>query len=390
MCEPSEAHGTSPGEVPKYTAQKDLTISNRMIEPVAIRSLQCADHAQNIPPTVLSVQWFVGKRCNYDCTYCSPHIHDQVSDFLDLPKMLDLICGLQVHAQSQGKKIKWTITGGEPFLDPSLLSAVGKIHQHEATEQINITTNGSLKFSLYSKFLPYLKGITVSLHPERTLQEIEKTMDTVVKIQQDGRCFVSVNLMCMPGRLDWAKAVRRQLESTGIPYVARRIHPPMHQPDLLPWIENSKKRKDRVLLDQNQQAQNKIQWKIMYDNTQQQNHSNYYNQNELDFITEANQNNSWNNIGVWTKQSEYSELNTDSLVQFDQNRFFGWQCWSGVDSLYIDYDRQIYRGMCMEGGVLESGKFAQEPITCSRHWCHCNVDIAVRKCKSSAQHNLIT
>ena len=360
-----------------------------MIEPIAIRSLQCPDHAINIPPTVLAVQWFVGKRCNYDCTYCSPHVHDAISDFVDRPRIFALIDSIQQHAKSLGKKIKWTITGGEPFLDPSLLSAVIKIKKHTSTDQINITTNGSLPFYLYDNFLPYLTGITVSLHLERSTKSIQKTISLVEQIQKVNKSFVSVNVMFLPGKLEWVRSIIDYLKTSGVPHVLRKIHPPMQRSELLPWTEGNGSKKDRTLLTVAQQSEKKLQWKANYNISQDDTRKDFYSQQELDFIAQANTDVAWNNVGVWTKTSEYHEINTDLLVSTDQNSFTGWQCWAGVDSLYIDYDQKIYRGTCLEGGAIETNNFVDQPTTCSLRWCVCNTDIAVRKCQNSDQLHLV-
>ena len=53
-----------------------------MKEFVAISSLESPEHAMRKDPRIISVQWFIGKRCNYDCSYCSPFIHDNYSSHI--------------------------------------------------------------------------------------------------------------------------------------------------------------------------------------------------------------------------------------------------------------------------------------------------------------------
>ena len=46
---------------------------------VALSSLESFDHATKKDHGWFHVEWFMGRRCNYDCSYCSALEHDNIS-----------------------------------------------------------------------------------------------------------------------------------------------------------------------------------------------------------------------------------------------------------------------------------------------------------------------
>ena len=40
-----------------------------------------------IDEKIIHVDWFLGRRCNFDCVYCPPTIHDSTSSYPDFKKL---------------------------------------------------------------------------------------------------------------------------------------------------------------------------------------------------------------------------------------------------------------------------------------------------------------
>lgn len=360
----------------------------------AIRSLQCVDHAQNIPPKVLTINWNLTKRCNYDCSYCSPFVHDAVSPFVDFNNVENFISQCSTWC-NHDRKIKWGFTGGEPFLDPSFLNILKRIHNQTFTEQINTTTNGSLPLSTYIEGSKYLNGITFSLHFDRTDEEINKTIDTIIALKSASNCWISVNVMFLSGNTDRILETVDRLDKNNVSYIVRKITPLAQNADEhLPYEQVDNTRKGIVLKPIDEQGQNRRSWQLLRDSNAEYNISNYYTKEELDLISKLNNAPPWQNIGVWT-DTGYIETNTDYLVANSLNKFKGYTCYSGVDSVYIDWDGTIYRGMCLNDGPIGhirngiSLSYVTEPTLCQQDQCMCNVDIAVRKCSGQEFLELI-
>ena len=360
------------------------SIYNLMKMPIAIRSLQMPDHAYHIPPRVRTISWMIGRRCNYDCSYCSSHQHDAVSPWLDLTAGLDFVDRL--HAS--GHPLKYNFTGGEPFLDPGFLPMLRHLSALDTTQQINAITNGSLPRSVYQQASQYLTGITFSLHLERTPAELAAIIDRMRDLPD---CFINANIMFLPGRLAQVQTLTQRLDDLDINYVVRAIADNQDFEELMPYHALTADLKSRQLVGAKQQTARKIHWRQQADRDRYQRKQVAYAPQELEYLQSINADVRWHNCGVWT-QDDYQEINTDLLVSNDLNRFRGWQCWSGVDSIYVDATGSVFRAQCLNGGAVGSlsdfDGFCTEPTSCDMHYCNCNVDIATRKCAPAGQHHV--
>lgn len=354
----------------------------------AIRSLQMPDHAKNIPPKIRLINWMIGKRCNYDCTYCSSHQHDAVSPWLDLDLALEFVHRMHQRSQQSGTKLSYSFTGGEPFLDPGFLPLLKAVHDLDTTEKILATTNGSLPLHMYETASQQLDNLSFSLHLERSVQELDVTID---KISQVTGCFINVVLMFLPGRLQQIKLLQKQLDCAGIANVVRAVRHNVDPIEYRPTMADTTSRKQQRLLPIAVQVEHSGQRQNIADQHRYLHGVNFYSPQEQEFLQQCNQLVSWNNCGVWTKD-DYQEINTDLLISRDLNQFQGWRCWAGVDSIYIDSTGHVYRGMCQNGGPMGTlstiDDFAAHDTICERYFCNCTVDIATRKCLPQALHHV--
>lgn len=358
------------------------------MQPIAIRSLQCVDHAMHVPPRTLGINWFLGKRCNYDCSYCSPHTHDAVSPFVELDTALRFADRVHDYCRLNNKTMKWSFTGGEPFIDPGFMDLVQHIGTNDTTIQMNVITNGSLPLEVYQRASPLFRNITVSLHLERSLIEIASILD---KISNIGNC--TVNLMMLPGRTQQVLEIVKQLQQQNTPFVVRKITPNMENSQLLPYKIDGSGKKQKTLMDIAQQKEQKILWKKTLDAKRSQTLGDFYSPEETEFLSTINQTPQWHNCGTWFEDLSYTEINTDHLVANDKIGFNGWTCYAGVDQLYIDYDGTVYRGVCLNDGPVSHISdwigMQDQPTVCQQHNCVCNFDICVRKFSPTADPTVI-
>ena len=355
--------------------------------PAAIRSLQCVDHAENIPPKVLTIQWLLGKRCNYDCSYCPPHLHDSVSPFIRLEQAKNFCNAVDSYCSQQRLQTKWNFTGGEPFIDPGFLALAQYIKSKNTTYQMNVITNGSLPLRIYLQAQTIFDGITVSLHLERSFSEIENTLQKIAAIKD---CFVSINLMFLPGRLPEVEKLTHQIQQYHIPYVLKKITPVWTPDQYLPFGRSGTDRKNVRLHDLETQTWQKIMYKQEADSQRQGLIDSYYTETEREVLESNSGKNVWQNCGVWFDDGSYREMNSDNLLASDRVSFTDWICYAGVDSLHVDHDGQIYRASCLNdaaiGHISESSVFCDKPTRCHKKYCICSSEIATRKAKIDFLH----
>jgi organic radical activating enzyme len=115
----------------------------------------------------IHVDWFLGKRCNFDCAYCSPTIHDKHSPYPSLEKLVDYynyLTGTITANEKNRKTVSYIFGGGEPTLILDYLNFLEHIKSDDRFDsEIRTLTNltGSAD-KLYR--LNQLSDITFSVH----------------------------------------------------------------------------------------------------------------------------------------------------------------------------------------------------------------------------------
>lgn len=176
---------------------------------------------------LLRVEWNIGKRCNYNCSYCGPELHDDTSPYMPVDVFKNTID--QINDARKGKRCKIAFTGGEPFVHPHFIDMLE--YCNSLGIMCSVTTNSSLPMKKYEQAIPYLNYIVVSYHFESGYHE--KIIDKIVaihKLQKD----MHVHIMFLPGHLEQCKEIMHILDENDIRYVIRRIRPQINK-DRTSW-----------------------------------------------------------------------------------------------------------------------------------------------------------
>lgn len=150
--------------------------------------------------------------CNANCAFCNKN---KTEGKFSVSKMIDTI-------QQVMEKVRissFSITGGEPFIDPDLLyDIVTGIHFVFPNPKISINTNGyNLKHSV--NFEPYIDKIHISRHhyDDKINQDIFKSkhvpnFDEIKEIMKIRYDFVQLNCVLLKGYIDSKEEVEKYLE----------------------------------------------------------------------------------------------------------------------------------------------------------------------------------
>jgi organic radical activating enzyme len=365
---------------------------------IALRSLKSEHHANNIEPNVVDICWNLGKRCNYNCSYCSPAIHDWTSPHHSIDTVNNFIAQMNSWVASQNKTFVMSLTGGEPFIHPQIIEILKIIKQASACgDQLIVTSNGSVNLELYKKSFEYLTNLTISLHLDRSDVEIQATLDKIVFLHQNfPDKFINVQVMCLPGKFNFIEhTVIPLLESNNVKFTLRRIRPWFNEA-VDEWKLLPKKQILKTQYSLEQQAQHKSAEKRKIDSRLSQiyNSEEFYSTQELEWLRNQVPKTTWQNIGAWDEDLNYCETNSDLMVSNNKNQFIGWTCFAGIDTLLIDFDGLLYRGQCLNDGPIgKLGSAIDFPNTatlCKKQWCTSNVDHTVRKVADPELLHLIT
>jgi organic radical activating enzyme len=190
------------------------------------------DHA-----SAIKVEWNLGKRCNYDCSYCPSEIHDNTSPHTNI----EILKATVDKLVSLGKSIRLSFTGGEPTVHPDFRELVTYC-KFKGIRWISVTTNGTLPFEFYAS-LP-VDQYVFSIHLEYDWQRVYNTMDKVVDAT---KIKVIAQIMCHQDYMNSAVTVFARCLQAKIPATLRRIRwtqgdhdlfdDMRYHPDYLNWIK---------------------------------------------------------------------------------------------------------------------------------------------------------
>lgn len=278
----------------------------------------------------LKVEWNIGKRCNFDCSYCPAEIHDNHSLHTDIEILKTTLDKLS----SIGKPLRISFTGGEPCVHPKISELFHYTRKHASW--INVTTNGTRTSNWYAK--QPLDHIVFSLHVET--EDWSRCLKNIIDTYELVDIPIQVNVMAHHEHMKNVKNAVEILETSKIKYVIRRIR----------WTE-------------------KHDW---FDDMR-------YNADDLEWIL-SREATSLPNCEV---DGGYF-VHANDIIKKKQNQFKGWKCNIGLESLMINWDGEVHRATCRVGGSLgniyKGGfKIPQNPITCTRQWCTCAADIPITK-----------
>jgi len=283
----------------------------------------------------VKVEWNLGKRCNYDCSYCPAVIHDNSSPHTDIDVLKKAVDEL-----AKIKNVRISFTGGEPCVHPKILELLE--YTKPKVSWLNVTTNGTRTADFYIDILDRLiNHIVFSIHFE---YDYQKVIETVLNVSQHTKNKnILAHVMMLPGRLNDVSDACRHLKEAGIKYALRPIR----------WTETHD----------------------IFEDMER------YSEEEKEFLVTQNHTPPHNTLIDGTES-----CNTNDLLIEKTNQFKDWKCNAGLESLMINWDGEVHRATCRVGGPIGNiyeGTFVQpkEAITCTRQWCTCAADINITKIK---------
>ena len=166
-------------------------------------------------PIHYQILWDLTRRCNYDCTYCWPSVHNKTDTYLKWPvieKALD-----DAIDWADGEEIRWNFGGGEPTLHPEFMNIIKYLK--DRGQWILVTSNGSRSTKFWKEAVQYLNSINMSAHfgsmdlfannEDRFINNCKTIMEYHNKVDDD--FWIEIKLMTPPGYLDRAQNFRDRI-----------------------------------------------------------------------------------------------------------------------------------------------------------------------------------
>jgi len=279
----------------------------------------------------IKIEWNIGKRCNYDCSYCPSSIHDNTSPHTDIEILKSTVDKLV----SLDKPIRLSFTGGEPCVHPKFDELI-KYAKRKGVSWVSVTTNGTMPYEFYAS-LP-VDQYVFSIHLEYNWQRVFNTIERVVDLTNKK---VIAQIMAYHKYMDAARQLRARCLLEEIPNTVRRIR----------WTDG-----DHDLFDDMRYEPDDYMWVKEQEASVQPN----------------------------TVIDDTSTIHANDVIKSHLNKYKGWICNAGIESLMINWDGDVHRATCRVGGSLGNiyeGNFGlpRDPVTCDRNFCTCAADIPLTK-----------
>lgn len=152
---------------------------------------------------LFSVSWILGRFCNYKCSYCWPYARSDKIDHQEFEIYTKTIDEIKRQARSNGfTEFHWSFSGGEPTAYKRLLDLIKYLDDGPETpyQSVHMTTNlspGSKWWKTWCEHTELLqrRSITASFHDEFA-REQEFGDKCVQLINQN--VFVTINQVMVP------------------------------------------------------------------------------------------------------------------------------------------------------------------------------------------------
>jgi MoaA/NifB/PqqE/SkfB family radical SAM enzyme len=180
------------------------------------------------------VTWDLGRRCNFDCSYCPAHRHDNFSPHATLDDLKnttsDVFDYIKLISKYRiNKDFHISFTGGEPTVNPAF-TEFSKFIRNEYEQQykndfnlkLSLTTNGAMSEQMAQAVIENFDYVTVSYHAEAKDANKRNVIDRIKTFKQS-RIGLKVNVMFHAEYFDECKQLCDTLKEHDVKFIPRLI-----------------------------------------------------------------------------------------------------------------------------------------------------------------------
>lgn len=301
----------------------------------------------------LVVNWCFHTICNFKCTYCPTSLHDGAVRGPDLELVLKT-CD-NIIFQSNKEKFFFEFTGGEMTYYRKFTELMQELKKRDV--ETGIISNGSRDLKWWSEHRHLLDHICLSFHCEQG--EADHFYNVVAFLNET--VTTHVNIMMLPEKFEALHEFSKKLSSE-IQGISISMQPLLE--NMAGSIFNYTEEQLRIL------SEHVLPW-----GTNLKHFPNPLRETKIyrGSLLKVN------------PAGESVETNSAELITNAENNWMDWQCWAGLENIVIDKDGSMYRGWCLQGGVIGSifqdFELPKKPIHCKSQNCYCGLDIMATKKK---------
>jgi organic radical activating enzyme len=277
----------------------------------------------------------LGNVCNYRCSYCPPRLNTG-KEWLEYNSVLRFL--------NIAKPKTVLFVGGEPSIYPKIDELIKYLKENNIS--IHMTTNGTRDIKWWVDHVEFFDVLTLSYHLEfSNLNKFIKKLNRITDFK-----VVTVNVSMIHDRFD--ECLRAGEEISKVKNVYTSLKALNKNTELFEYTDEQLKIMSKMIRPE------------------------VLTLKEDDF-----------NIHFYLVDGdERKKLRAQTLISDRENKYKGWLCWKGIDTIRVDVDGNIFKSIC----ELDEKPFAniydekieipKEPEICQRKYCFCLTDLkSVRK-----------
>ena len=301
---------------------------------------------------LFSTSWILGRFCNYNCSYCWPYARSSTPDHHPLEVYKNTVDEIKRQARANGfDQFHWSFSGGEPTAYKHLLDLSKHLDDGVTTpyQSIHMTTNLSPSIEWWKRWTNGVgmlarKSITASFHAEHAK---ERDFADKILYLTDQCVHVTINQVMVPERF-WEYYERcERFHRQGINITLK----PQSDPTASFVVDGYTDEMIQLMRTGfPQEANGEELYQIaMYDNSGR----------------------------------EYLFDQAERFNAFGFNKFQGWMCNSGYQSLIIRGNEVKRSYSCHDAplGTLENFNIFKGPVSCVTPSCVSSADSKIPKIK---------
>ena len=170
----------------------------------------------------MMVSWDLGRRCNYDCTYCESTRHNNHSKHRTFDELKDTLDFIKKYSTLYGHdKVNVSFTGGEPTANPIFFDFAEYAKSFNSFN-LGLTTNGTFSDKLIDRIEKIFSWVVISYHAESNAKLKKRVLENI-KLLSSRNIRLSINVMMHVDYWDECVEVCETLKSLGIKFNPRPI-----------------------------------------------------------------------------------------------------------------------------------------------------------------------
>lgn len=179
------------------------------------------------------ITWDTGPRCNFDCSYCPSHRHDNYSKHATLVELKNTIDFIQkyINTISPFRKENTyyiSLTGGEPTVNPNFIKLAEYLEQWKKnfdpsiTVRLDLTTNGAMSEKICNIVSKNFDHVTISHHQEADKTLRDNVLERILQFKENNT-QMKVNVMMHANYFTECAELCDTLDKHSVKYIARPI-----------------------------------------------------------------------------------------------------------------------------------------------------------------------